>query len=123
MGTTTPAAAAIGEAIRLVLSPTPPVECISPYTSVLAVMSYHNPHTHVKGSEQRIKRAHLIKSHFVDEFLKYQRIVREKIHTPFPIIETNRAGDNLPHGIRITATNHSVFVHHALPFGHRLLIP
>ena len=32
MGTTTPADAASGAAIRLVLSPTPPVECLSTFT-------------------------------------------------------------------------------------------
>jgi len=32
IGTTTPAAAARGATIRLVLSPTPPVECLSTFT-------------------------------------------------------------------------------------------
>ena len=43
IGTTTPAAAASGAAIRLVLSPTPPVECLSTFMPGMATRSTVSP--------------------------------------------------------------------------------
>ena len=43
MGTTTPAAAASGATIRLVLSPTPPVECLSTFTPGMEERSTVSP--------------------------------------------------------------------------------
>ena len=43
IGTTTPAAAARGATIRLVLSPTPPVECLSTFTPGISDRSTVSP--------------------------------------------------------------------------------
>src|SRR4051794_36435083 len=38
-------------------------------------------------------RARLVESHLVDKFFECQRILREQIDAPFPVVETDRARD------------------------------
>jgi hypothetical protein len=49
MGTTAPAAAARGAATRLVLSPTPPVECLSTFTPGTPERSTHSPEAIIRS--------------------------------------------------------------------------
>src|SRR5574340_1156184 len=45
----------------------------------------------VKGSKQRIYGADLVEAHLVDELLEHQRIVREQVHSPLPVVEADGA--------------------------------
>src|SRR5689334_19106066 len=49
----------------------------------------------VKRTEQGVIGAGLIETHFIDQLLEDQRIVREEIHAPLPVVKSDRAGDDL----------------------------
>ena len=78
---------------------------------------------HEKRAEQRIDGAHLVEPHLVNQPLEHQRIVGEQIHAPFPVVETDGAGDDLFHSARIAPADGPVLLHHELAVLERHLIP
>ena len=40
-------------------------------------------------AELRVARARFVEAHLVDQFFENQRIVGEKVHAPFPVVETD----------------------------------
>src|SRR5512141_1786140 len=76
-----------------------------------------------KGAESRVNRAYFVEAHFVDQLLEDQWIIGEKINAPLPIVEANRAGDDLLYLSSVPAADHSVFVHLALAFFDRQRVP
>src|ERR1700688_966891 len=73
--------------------------------------------TDVEGTKERIDRADLIKTHFVDELFEYQRIIGKEVHSPLPIVESDRTRNDLLHLAGITASDHSVVMHLAFALG------
>ena len=55
-------------------------------------------------TEQCIHGAYMVETHFVDQLLEDQGIICEKVYTPFPVVESNGAGDDLSYFASITAT-------------------
>ena len=49
----------------------------------------------VKFAEIGIGRAHFVEAHLVDDGFDLERVVREKSHAPFGIVETGRTGDEI----------------------------
>src|SRR5579883_3288909 len=78
---------------------------------------------HIKRAEQRVHGADLIEAHLVDELLEHQRIVGKQIHAPLPIVEPDRARDNLLHRARVAPSDGSMVLHHALAVLHAHLVP
>ena len=42
-----------------------------------------------KRSEERILGTHFVEAHFVDQLLENQRVIREQVYAPLPIVEAN----------------------------------
>src|SRR5271154_5655431 len=77
----------------------------------------------VKRAELRVRGAGFVKAHLVNEFLEHNRIVGEKIDAPFPIVESDRAGNNLRHFTGEAPPDQAVVVHEALAILERQTIP
>src|SRR6266478_3355453 len=77
----------------------------------------------VEASEQGIDGADVVEAHLVDELFENQGIVGEEVDAPLPIVETDRAGDNLFHFSGIAASDQAVFVHLALALLHGKRVP
>src|SRR5712671_2776648 len=73
-------------------------------------------HSYVELAEQRIDGADVVEAHLVDQLLEDERIVGKEVDAPFPIIEADRAGDDLFDFARIAAAYQSMFVHLAGTF-------
>jgi len=73
--------------------------------------------------EQRIHSADFVEAHLVDQLFEYQRIIGKEIDAPFPIIESDRASDDLSDVACISAAHESMFTHLAGAFRDRQLIP
>src|SRR4029077_18223651 len=56
-----------------------------------------NSQPQIELPKECINRTYFIKSHLVDQLLKHQRIIREQVYSPLPVVESNRTGNNLPH--------------------------
>src|SRR5258706_10470356 len=68
----------------------------------------------IERSELRVHRAYFIKTHLVDEPLEDQRLFREEVHSPLPIVKANRSRDDLLDLASISAAHQAVFMHLAL---------
>src|ERR1700685_3223862 len=62
-------------------------------------------------AELRVARARFVEAHLVDQFFENQRIVGEKVHAPFPVVETDRAGNYLRNLTCITPADHPMLMH------------
>src|SRR5438270_7597448 len=67
-----------------------------------------NANADVKRAEQGIDGADLVEAHLVNQLLEDQRIVGEQVHAPLPIVESDRAGDDLLHSSCVAAADHAV---------------
>src|ERR1700704_1330811 len=67
-----------------------------------------DPHSYIKMAEQCVYGADFIEAHFVDQLLKNQRLVGEKVDAPFPIVKTNRSADDLFHFSGVAAADESM---------------
>src|ERR1700689_2655046 len=77
----------------------------------------------VERGELPLRRAGFIEAHLVNEFLEHYRIVGEKIDAPFPIVESDRAGNNLRHFTGEAPPDQAVVMHEALAILERQTIP
>src|SRR5271154_3386235 len=77
----------------------------------------------VERAELSVRRAGFVEAHLVNEFLGDYRIVGEKIDAPFPIVESDRAGNNLRHFTGEAPPDQAVVVHEALAILERQAIP
>src|ERR1019366_1776876 len=64
-----------------------------------------------KGAERRVHGAYFIETHLVDQLFELQRIGGKQIDPPFPVIEADRASDDLLHLAGVTASDHAVRFH------------
>src|SRR5262245_25626410 len=71
-------------------------------------------HADIEFSKERIDRADFVKAHLVDQALEDQRIVGEQVDAPLPVVEADRAGDDLLHRPGITAAHQPMLFHLAL---------
>src|SRR5262245_6651364 len=55
----------------------------------------------VEGAELGKLGARLVEPHFIDQFLEHEGILCEQIDAPFPIVEPDRARDDLRHLARV----------------------
>ena len=62
-------------------------------------------------AELRVFRAHLVESHVGDQLLEVDRVLRKQRHSPFPRIETDRAGDHLLDPSGVTSSRQPVRLH------------
>src|SRR5438105_725796 len=74
-------------------------------------------------SKQAIERASLVETHFVDQLLEHQRLVRKQVHAPLPVVETNRPGNDLVHRARILSSNQAVLAHQVPTLADRQGVP
>src|SRR5215469_10504143 len=74
-----------------------------------------NANADEKFPEECIHGTDLVKAHFVDQLFEDHWIISEQIYAPLPIIEANRPGNDLFHRSCITAADHPVLFHLALP--------
>src|SRR5579884_4108125 len=86
-------------------------------------MSSRNSHTHKKLAKKRIHCTHPVEPHLVNQLFEDKRIIREKINAPFPVIKSNGSGNDLADLSGVTASDHAMFMHHALTVGHRFGVP
>src|SRR5271154_4894478 len=77
----------------------------------------------VERAELRVRRARFVEAHLVNEFLEHERIVGEKIDAPFPIVEADRARNNLRHFAGEAPPDQAMVVHQALTILDRQSIP
>src|ERR1051326_7150867 len=80
-------------------------------------------HADIECAEERVNSADLVEAHFVNELLEDERIIGEKVDAPFPVVETDRSGDDLPNLSRVPATDQAVLVHLAGALFHRQCVP
>src|SRR5438105_2999329 len=78
---------------------------------------------YIKLAKESVHRADFVEAHLVDQLLEDERIVREKIDSPFPIVEADGAGDDLPHFAGIAAANQAMVVHLARTLFDGELVP
>src|SRR5262245_40486852 len=76
-----------------------------------------------KRPEKTIHSAGFVEAHFVDELSEHQRVVGEKIHAPFPIVEADRTRNYLDDPAGILAPDHAMLAHHPLAFCNRFAVP
>src|SRR5581483_563483 len=89
----------------------------------LAQAAPRTAHPNIELAELRVHRADFIEAHFVDHLLEDQGIVCKKIYAPFPVVETDRAGDDLFHLAGVTAAHQAVLVHLARALLDRQRVP
>src|SRR5207302_1105041 len=64
--------------------------------------------TGIERTELREFRARLVEAHLVNQFLEDERILREQIDAPLPVIEPDRPRDDLRDLARVVAADHAV---------------
>src|SRR3990172_3718027 len=69
---------------------------------------------YVEGAELTVHGARLIEAHLIDKLFEYQRVMGEEIHAPLPIIEADRAGNDLGHLPGVSPSDQTVLLHHPL---------
>src|SRR5262249_15717494 len=64
----------------------------------------------IEVTKLRVHGANFVEAHFIDQPFEDKRIVGEKIYAPFPIVKTDRSGNDLLHLASIAAAHHTVLV-------------
>src|ERR1043166_8601800 len=70
-------------------------------------------HSHVdeEPAEFAVTCAHFVEAHFVNDFFQRIDLVRHERATPFPIVETGRAGNELRDASGVFASDASMAAH------------
>src|SRR5690349_9484697 len=68
-------------------------------------------HIDIKRTELAIAGTHFVEAHFVNDLLQRVELVRHESHTPFPIVEPGRAGDQLADSASEFASNSRMAAH------------
>src|SRR5207237_209233 len=77
----------------------------------------------IEMPELCIHRADFVEAHLVNQLLEHHWIVGEQIHAPLPIIEADRAGDDLLDLSGIPTANEPMFIHLARALFNRQRVP
>src|SRR5437764_8871451 len=77
----------------------------------------------VEVAEIGVLRARLVEAHLRYELLEVHRVLGEERHAPLPLIEPDRARNNLCNSARVAPARETVTVHQLAPLHERQRVP
>ena len=86
-------------------------------------LHHRQPQSNVELTKQGVEGACFVEAHFVDELLENKGIVGKQVNAPFPIVESDRAGNHLPDLAGVAASDETVIMHHAAAVADGFRIP
>src|SRR5437879_550230 len=79
----------------------PPATCRTPEPAAPQGLARVEDESDDEGPELGVLGRHRIEAHLVHDVLQRDRVVGQQRDAPFPVVETNRAGDELEHATRV----------------------
>src|SRR5215472_1238700 len=78
---------------------------------------------YVELPKQRVDSADFVEAHLVNELFENDWIIGKEVDAPLPVVETDRAGNDLPNFTGIAAADEAMLVHLAGPLFDREAVP